>query len=281
MKNFHEYWSFTAVRGIFALFAAVAIVALPRAVASLFVLPVLLGFAIALFALFVFFDTAVTVLLSRLLPDAAASRRAYSPQIGFAAVATTLLFLTGYHVLPLAWLAWLAAAQAAVTAAAEFTIAGSTHKQYGCLSCYTTTIALAVSAVALPFAGLLSPTDLALALAAYLGLFGLSEFSLGARMLFLQYRAEHPAADFLDESWRAFMTNQTGDAAQVALLPMPVPGLASADAYCAATLTCEACPADPVCRDNSLEVQIATVLSARQPSIVNSIRAATLVQSHS
>ena len=277
MKNFHEYWSFTAVRGIFALLAAAAIVALPRAVASLFVLPVLLGFAIALFALYIFFDTTVTLLLSRLLPDHAAGRRAYYPQIAFAVVSTTLLFLTGYHVLSLTWLVWLAAAQAAVTAVAEFLVARSTHKEYGCLGCYTTAIVLAVSAVALPFAGLLGTTGIALALAAYISLFGASEFFLGSRMLFLQYRAEHPAAEFLDESWRGFMTTQPS---QAALQPEPALGPASVHNTCAPSLTCDECPADPVCRDNSLDAQIATVLASRQPSIVNSIRATTLVQSH-
>jgi hypothetical protein len=274
MKNFHEYWSFTAVRGVFALLAASAIIALPRAVASLFALPVLLGFAIALFALYIFFDTAVTMLLSRLLPDADAGRRAYYPQIAFAAVATTLLFLTGYHVLSLTWLVWLAAAQAAVTAVAEFQVARSTHKEYGCLSCYTTAIVLGVAAVALPFGGLLDSTGIALALAAYIALFGLSEFSLGARMLFVQYRAEHPAPQFLDESWRASMTPQP------ALQLGPSLESEGAAAICAPSLTCEECPADPLCRDNSLRAQIATVLSARQPSIVNTIRATTLIQSH-
>jgi hypothetical protein len=274
MKNFHEYWSFTAVRGIFALFAATAIVALPRAVASLFALPILLGFAIALFALYTFFDTAVTILLSRLLPDAAASRRAYYPQIAFAGVVTILLFLTGYRVLSLAWLVWLAAAQAAITAVAEFLVARTTHKQYGCLSCYSTAIVLVVAALALPFAGLLDTTGIALALAAYIAAFGLSEFLLGTRMLFVQFQAAHPALAF-DTSWRDAMTLQP------AFQPAAVAHTSiTATASCSPTLTCDECPADPVCRDNSLSTQVATLLSTRQPSIVNSIRAATLMHSH-
>jgi hypothetical protein len=266
MKNFHEYWSFTAVRGIFALLAAIAIVAVPRAVASLFAIPILLGFAVALFALYIFFDTAVTVLLAKLLPDAAAGRRAYYPQIGFALVVTTLLFLTGYHVLSLTWLVWLAAAQAAITAVAEFLVARSTHREYGCLSCYTTVIVLAVSAIALPFAALLGTTDIALALATYLTLFGLSEFTLGGRMLFVEYRANHPAPQFLNPAWLDEMTRQ----------PEPALALATAAAH---HLTCETCPADLVCRANSLNAQVATIRAARQPSIVSSVRAATLIES--
>jgi hypothetical protein len=274
MKSFHEYWSFTAIRGIFALLAAIAIIAVPRAVASLFVLPVLLGFAIALFALYIFFDIAVTFLLSRLLPDAAAGRRAYYPQIAFATVVTALLFLTGYHVLSLKWLVWLAATQAAITAVAEFLVSRSTHKEYGCLSCYATTIVLTVSAVALPFASFLDSTGIALALAIYLSCFGLSEFLLGGRMLFLGYRADHPAAPFLDESWRASMTSQPR--LQLALELNQRAG----GPICVPALSCDECPADKVCRDNSLTTQIATVLAGRHPSIVNSMRASTLIQSH-
>ena len=270
MKNFHEYWSFTAIRGIFAVFAAIAIVAVPRAVTSLFGIPVLFGFAIALFALYTFFDMAVTTLLSKLLPDTATGRRAYYPQIAFALIVTALLFLTGYHVLSLTWLVWLAAAQAAITAVAEFQIARSTHKEYGCLSCYTTTLVLAVAAFTLPFAGVLSSTDIALALAGYLAILGLSEFSLGGRMLFVQYRAEHPAKQFLDMSWQAAMTKQA----------QPSRTSASVAQACAPALTCDACPADPICRDNSFTSQIATLLTARQPSIVNSTRAVTLIHSH-
>ena len=268
MKTFHEYWSFTAMRGVFALFAAIAIIAIPRAVSSLFALPILIGFAIGLFALYTFFEMAATSLLAQLLPNAVLGRRAYYPQIAIAAIITILLFLTGYQVLSLGWLLWLAAVQAATSAAAEFLIARSTHREYKCLSCYSTAIVLAVSAVALPLASGLSTTGMAFALATYLGIFGVSESTLGGRMLLLEYRSEHPTHQLVDDSWRALMTVQ------------PPLTLASAAAECTPCLTCETCPADAVCRDNSAGAQIAALRSTRQPSIINSIRAAALIQSH-
>jgi hypothetical protein len=78
------------------------------------------------------------------------------------------------------------------------------------------------------------------------------------------------------KNFRAEMTRQLSS------LSAPALGLASVTASiaCAPTLTCDECPADAVCRDNSLATQVATLLSNRQPSIVNSIRAATLIQSH-
>lgn len=273
MKSFHEYWSFTAMRGIFALLAAISIVAIPRAISSFFELPILLGFAIGLFALYTFFDLAATALLDSLLPDAAGGRRNYL-QFAFIALVTVLLFLTGYHVLSLGWLVWLAAAQAAVTALAEFLIARSTHREYGCLSCYSTAIVLAVSAIALPFTGRLDSTGIALALASYLGLLGLSELTLGSRMLFTEYRGGNPAPQFLDQTWRALMT------AQLSTQPVAMITRAARAAACAPELTCDTCPVDLVCLDNSLGSQLTAILTTRQPSIVSSIRATALVQSH-
>jgi len=54
--------------------------------------------------------------------------------------------------------------------------------------------------------------------------------------------------------------------------------VSSADS-CNPSLTCDACPEDPVCRDNSIAAQVRALLQNRQPSIVNTIRAATLLQS--
>jgi hypothetical protein len=55
--------------------------------------------------------------------------------------------------------------------------------------------------------------------------------------------------------------------------------LSGAD-VCNPCLTCDACPADSVCRDNSVAAQVSALLKNRQPRIVNTIRAATLLQSH-
>jgi hypothetical protein len=274
MKFFHEYWSFSAIRGVMALFAATAIVAVPRAAADLFNIPVLLLLAVALYALYNVFDGAAMVLLANVLPAQAARRRVFLVQSTLALVFGALLFLVGYRVFSLSWLIAIATAQAATTAVAEFLVARSTHRVYGCLSCYSTTIVLACAAVALPFTALLSSVDMAPALAAYLSIFGMSELFVGGRMLFLGYRAEHPAPQWLFTTWRDSMQLTASAQPAVALPVLPVQRAA-----CAPT-TCAACPADTVCSDNTFEAQLASLLASRHPSIVNTVRAATLVHAH-
>jgi hypothetical protein len=270
MKSFHEYWSFVSVRGILALLGASVVVFLPRAIASLFELPVLLGFAIGAFALWAVFDAASSLLLAKLYPAATAGRRALVPQAAATFAIAILIFLTGYRVLPLAGFVWLAAALAAIAAGAEFSMANDSHRTYGCLSCYSTVFALAVAAVALPFCGGLGAADMTLALGAWLSLIGLSEVGLGSRMLFLGYRAEHPATP-ISMDWKDLLDG--------AVAPLPAALQKISSAACAPTLTCDVCPAEVRCTDGSLQGQLAAILSTRQPSIVKTVQAATLLQS--
>jgi hypothetical protein len=274
MKSFNNYWTFNTIRGAMTLLAAVAIAAVPRAAAAMLSIPLLIGFSIACYATYIFSDAPVMILLAKLLPQTVTGRKVLYPQAVIGALIGTLLFLIAYDVLPLSWLMGLAAAQAAVAAAAEFLVARSTHRQYGCLSCYSSVIVLAASAIALPFASRLDPAGMSLALATYVALFGASELTVGARMLFLEYRAEHPAPEFLSQEWRAAMQPANLPAAAV-LAPT-----AATRIDCIASLSCDACPAETACRDNSLQTKIAAILATRQPAIVNTIRAATLLHQH-
>jgi len=269
MKSFHEYWSFVSVRGVLALLGASVVVFLPRAIASLFEIPILLGFAIGAFALWAVFDAASSLLLAKLYPAATAGRRALVPQAAATFAIAILIFLTGYRVLPLAGFVWLAAALAAIAAGAEFSVANDSHRTYGCLSCYSTVFALVVAAVALPFCGALGTADMTLALGGLLSLIGLSEVGLGSRMLFLGYRAEHPATP-TSMDWKDLL-DEAGS-------PLPIAPPAATKAPCTPTLTCDVCPAEVRCTDTSLQGQLAAILSSRQPAIVRTVQAATLLR---
>ena len=269
MKSYHEYWSFTAVRGVLALLAAIVVIAVPRAAADLFVIPILLAFAIGALALWSVFDSAFTALLAFLIPTQTLRRSVLLPQAVIAFLLAALLFLNGYRLLPAGALVWIVALQAASFAAAEFFVARTTHRTYDCLSCYTTVFAFAFSALALPFASALSPANMTLALAAYLSLIGISELGMGSRMLFLGYRRDHPALRSLAQDWQASTELALGKS-----IAQPAP------TACAPDLTCGACPATSVCRDNALSTQITGILHNHQPAIVNSVRAATLLAHH-
>jgi hypothetical protein len=275
MKSFHEYWSFNAIRGVFALLAAALIVAAPRVSASFLTIPFYIAIAIAAYATYTIFDMAIMVILAKLLPSKKNERRSFYVEACLAFIFATLLFLVGYRILSLSWLMYIVALQAAVAAVAEFLVAEGTHRTYGCLSCYSSAIVLAVAALALPFAGVLPPPEMSLALAAYLSAVGLSELFLGSRMLFLEYRAEHPAKP-ISMDWRMAM-EQAAEPAPVRFLPANLQAFGH-PIDCVTALACDACPADTICSDSSLQGQLNSLLHTRQPSIVTTVRAASLLQ---
>lgn len=265
MKPFHQYWTFSAIRGVITVFAAVAILSIPQAAASMLTIPVLVVLAVDCLAAYSFFDAAIMVLLGKLLPVRAMNLKALYAQAFMAASTGALLFMVVYGTINLRWLMWIVASQAALAGLAELVIARDTHREYGCLSCYSTVFVLAIAAMSLPFAGGLSTTNTSLALASYIGAYGASELLLGARMLFLEYRSEHPATP-LSEAWRMEMFRPPF----VALLSVEACRLADA-------MTCKTCPAAPLCLDSSLAAQLAGVTAQHAPAIVRSVQIGTIL----
>jgi hypothetical protein len=264
MKPFHQYWTFSAIRGAMTVFAALAILAVPQGQAFIFNAPLTIGLAINCLATFSIFDGGVMILLANLLPERAINRKVLYGQALMAISSGLLLYAVISGVVGLYWLMWIAAFQAALAAFAEGMVARDTHYQYGCLSCYTTSMVLGFSALALPLAGWLNATGMSIALASYVGLYGTSELILGGRMLFLEYRSEHPATA-LSEAWRVEMLN-----------PAAAPHLSTAERK--ACVTCADCPANALCHDDSLSGQMARIMAQRSSSIVRAMRAEALLQ---
>ncbi len=264
MNDFREYWTFSSIRGALTLLAAAGILALPQATAAILSLPVLETLAIAGWATYCIFDGIVLLLLASLLPERATSSNTVYLQALAGVGAGGLLFLVGYNDMDARWLVGIGAAQAAFAAYTEWKVARDTHRVYGCLSCYATAIALTVTAIGLPIA--LANGAVSLAVAAYVGLYGTTELVTGSRMLFLEYRAGHPAA-VASEAWRAEKTPSAAAAFKAyALNPAKD------------CLTCEDCPADALCSDLSLEGEMRQIMAAREPAIVRTVRVATLLQ---
>jgi hypothetical protein len=265
MKTFHEYWTFSAIRGAMTVLAAIAILAIPQATSSMLSLPVFVALAIDCLATYSIFDGAVMILLAKLLPARASNRKVLYGQAAGSVVIGILLYLVTYGALNLRWLLWIVVAQAGVAAMAELLVASDTHQQYGCLSCYATSLVLVFCAVALPFARTLDAVGMSFALASYVGLYGASELLLGGRMLFVEYRSGHPAS-VASEAWRAEM-----------LKPAAPSLIALADRKVCAS--CAACPADGLCHDDSLAGQVARVSAERRPAIVLTMRVHDLLKS--
>jgi hypothetical protein len=245
MKSFHEYWTFSAIRGALTVLASLFIFVAPQGLAFVFKGPLLAGVAITFLATFCIFDGGVMILLSHLLPARATHRKAFYGQAIMSAVFGLLLYVVVGGAVHMRWLMLIVASQAALAAWSELRVARDTHQQYGCLSCYTTPLVLGVSAMLLPFASRLDAAGMTIALASYVALHGASELVLGGRMLFLEYRSEHPAT-LPSEAWKKMLN--------------PVAKLPLRSAATAGSVNCEDCPANALCHDDAIPGQLAQSL---------------------
>jgi hypothetical protein len=259
MKSFHEYWTFSAIRGALTVLASMFIFIAPQGLAFVFKGPLSAGLAITFLATFSIFDGGVVVLLAHLLPARATHRTAFYGQAFMAVFFGLLLYMVVGGAVSMPWLMLIVASQAGLAALSELRVALDTHQQYGCLSCYATPIVLGVSAIVLPFASRLDAAGMTIALASYTGLHGASELVLGGRMLFLEYRSEHPAI-LQSEAWRKMLNS-----------PLPEKDRKEC-------VSCADCPADARCHDDSLPGQIARVIAERRPAIVQAIRVDALLE---
>jgi hypothetical protein len=204
MKEFREYWTFLSIRGALTIIAAVGIVGAPVAASAMLSVPVWLRLGVDFLATYMVIDATVLILLNRMLPKQARRKNALYLQAGVGLAAGVVLYLMVYGIIGTASLAWVVAGALLLAAAAEVFVAQDTHLEYGCVSCYTTAIVLAACGIALPFASGLGAESMCQVLAGVVGLYGLSQFVVAARMLFLEYRSEHPAA-VMSEEWRTMM----------------------------------------------------------------------------
>jgi len=265
MNAFREYWTFSVIRGALTTVAAIAIFVTPQAASSLLSVPVLITLAVVCYATYSAIDAAFLLMLRQMLPERAKRGPSLYWQAAYSTFAAGLLYMVTYGAINLRWALWIAASQAAVSAWAEWAIARDTHVQYGCLSCYTTSMVLASCALGLPTAGHLSPTSVSLALATYVGLYGASELLLGARMLLLEYRTTHPAHPI------PTFVPATRESPVFSCLTVPHVAIST-------SRVCSDCPAEFICKDPSLAGQIVSLMTSRQPAVVQSIRMTTLLR---
>jgi hypothetical protein len=250
MKSYRDYWTFSAVRGFIALALSTGMVLLPLLAVGIIGMPMSLGLAINVFIAYLLLDCVATILLAVTFPVSGRAKKMLFLQVGGEfAVAAALYAMTLLRLDPHYLLA-LAAGQALVCAATEFTIAQETNKQYHCLSCYASAFFLIAAALGLPLLGTLDATNAALGLATFTASFGLVQMFVGGRMLYLEYRSEHPALS-MEEAWGNRM----------AVIDEPV--------------CCGKC-AD--CTSETASARLPRPLATRVPSIVHAARNATLIQ---
>ncbi len=206
MKAFHSYWSFSAIRGVLTIIVSVGIFGLPYFAHALMTIPVMLGLAIDVIAVYAMLEGGALVLLGISMPTNFLGHKTRYAQAAISVVIGAVLFVMVHGEFS-QYVMWVLAAQAATAAIAEFYVARQTYREYTCLSCYAAAFVLAACAVALPFTAAMTLDNQLLALSTYVGLYGTTQLLLSVRMLFLEYRAEHPAPTF-SYAWQAEMNNQ-------------------------------------------------------------------------
>ena len=267
MKSFREYWTFSAIRGALTMIVAAGMVGMPLLATGILTVPMLLGLTVDVLAVYILMDCGAMVLLALELPKAATHKKILYGQAAASLVVGGLLYAIVGTRIDMRWLAPIVALQAAIAAAAEWLIGIDTHREYRCLSCYASAITLTACAVTLPAMRLLDGEQTMLALAGYVGLYGTLQLSVGARMLFKEYRVGHPATEH-SMSWQTLMER----------VPAAPRVLVATHGDCENGFACKACAAEAQCFDFSVAGQLAQVRASRTPSIVRTVRAASVVQ---
>jgi uncharacterized membrane protein HdeD (DUF308 family) len=186
MKAYSEYWVTTMIRGLLALVAGTGILFFPELASTILMLPFAIVISILCLAAYGTIDSAIILASSFMIPRRRPGRYALRVQGSCGAVVGVLLFALVYDHLDLHWFLYLAAFQAASTAAAELVVARGTAVHHAAQWCYVSSAVAAVSAVVLLFGRNLNMHDLAWLLFGYLGLYGLNLFTLAGRMLFAE-----------------------------------------------------------------------------------------------
>ncbi|WP_213806264.1 hypothetical protein [Granulicella sp. dw_53] len=186
MESYAEYWVTNLIRGFLAIVAGAGVLFIPEMASTILLLPFAIIISILCLAVYGTIDSALILITSFMIPYGRPGRVALRLQGIGGAIIGILLFVLVYDHFDFRWFLYLAAAQAAGTALAEFIVARGTSVYHSSPWCYAAAAIAAVSAIVLPFGRDLAPHELAWLLYGYLGLFGFNLFALSARMLFTE-----------------------------------------------------------------------------------------------
>lgn len=181
---YSKYWAAMMVRGFIALLAATAILFISGLAATLLLLPFAVVISILCLAAYGVLDSAVVIASSFMVPANRPGRLALRLQGILGVTLGVLMFSISYGRAMLYWFLYLAAAQAAAVAVAEFITARETSRHHESRWCYVSAGLALGSAIALLAARNLPHREMAWVIYGYLGLFGLNLVVLSAKMLF-------------------------------------------------------------------------------------------------
>ncbi len=186
VQPYSKYWAAMMIRGFIAILSATAILFISGLAATLLLLPFAIVISVLCLAAYCVLDSAVVIVSSFMVPTNRPGRPALMLQGILGVVLGVLMFSVSYDHEVLHWFLYLAAAQAAAAAVAEFITARGTSRHHESRWCYVSAGLAMGSAIALLSAHNLPHREMAWVIYGYLGLFGLNLIILSAKMLFAE-----------------------------------------------------------------------------------------------
>ncbi|HEY0308522.1 MAG TPA: hypothetical protein VGB94_10205 [Acidobacteriaceae bacterium] len=193
MRTYAQYWVAMMLRGFLAVLTGTAILFLNGLSATVLLLPLAIVTTILCLAAYGVVDSSIVIASSFMVPRHRPGKLALLLQGLSGVVIGVLLFSVIYDRVTIDWFLYVAAAQAASVAVAEYIVARGTSDHHRSRWCYASSAIAAVSAVLVVTLALLGYRNVAWAICGYLGVFGLNLILLSASMLFRghQYHAMH------------------------------------------------------------------------------------------
>lgn len=184
MKAYYEYWVATMIRGLLAIVAGTGVLFIPQMASTILLLPFAIVVSILCLAAYGTIDSAIILTISFMIPPRQPGRVALAVQRICGAAIGILIFALVSERLQIHWFIYLAAAQAASAAIAEYVVARRTSSHHGARWCYASASVAAISSIALLLGKNLSSREVAWLIYGYLAVFGFNLFVVSARMLF-------------------------------------------------------------------------------------------------
>ena len=201
MNRYENFWIATIFRGVLAILLASAILVVPDMARTLLLLPFAIAFAVLSLAAYGVADS-ILVFVTSFFASLRPARVGLRLQSAVGVILGVLFFSILFDKLQLHWFLYLIALQAFAAAYSEFLVARHTSRRHGSRWSYAAAgdalvCAVGYASVAAFATDNLTERQIAFFVYAYLGVFGIAQVLMAARMLHIERQADalaHEAA---------------------------------------------------------------------------------------
>jgi len=194
MNRYENFWIVTIFRGALAILLGSAILVVPDMTRTLLLLPFAVAFAVLSLAAYAVADS-ILVFITSFFASLRPARVALRLQSAVGVILGVLFFSILFDKLQLHWFLYLIALQAFAAAYSEFLVARHTSRLHGSRWSYAAAGAALLCAVGYAIVAAFAPDNLterqiAFFVYAYLGVFGIAQILMAARMLHIERQTD-------------------------------------------------------------------------------------------